>query len=178
MVDGIPSELAGPVSFEVVPLHNATLATDDRDALVAFQLEADALMAQVRTAGDQLDEVEERLADVREAVKRSGDVPVSVLEEARSVQARVDDLRRQLEGDDSVARRQFETPPSIGDRVGRVMWSSFGSTAAPSAQQRTQLRLAEEALLAIMPEIAAVMDRVAELESRLEGLGAPYIRGR
>jgi hypothetical protein len=135
-------------------------------------------MARVRTAGEKLDEVDERLADVREAVKRSGDLPVSVLEEARALQGRVHALRRELEGDDSVARRQFETPPSISGRIGRVMWSSFGSTAGPSGQQRQQLRLAEEALMGLMPEVEAVVQRTEELVSRLEGMGAPYLGGR
>jgi photosystem II stability/assembly factor-like uncharacterized protein len=169
VVDGVPTELTGPVSFEVVPLHNATLATDDRDALVAFQLEADAIMAQVREAGSELEEIEERLARVREVVKRDSEVPLEVLVEARDLQAEVHDLRQRLEGDRSVARRQFETPPSISERVGKVMWSSYGATAAPGGQQREQLRMAEEALLELMPQIDDLMERVEALEERIEG---------
>ncbi|MDT8342750.1 MAG: hypothetical protein RQ751_14665, partial [Longimicrobiales bacterium] len=49
VVDGVPTTLVEPVSFQVVPLNNATLATDDREALVAFQQEAADVMAEVRT---------------------------------------------------------------------------------------------------------------------------------
>ena len=133
-------------------------------------------MAQVRTAVEELDDAEERLASIREAVRRTPSAPVDVLEEARSLQARVDALRRSLEGDDSVARRQFETPPSISERVGRVMWSSYGSTSAPGGQQREQLRLAEEALVDLAPRLDRVVEAVDALASRLEALGV-YVGG-
>jgi photosystem II stability/assembly factor-like uncharacterized protein len=167
VVDGVPTELAGPVSFQVVPLHNATLATDDREALLAFQLEADALMGEVRAAGDRLEEIDERLATLRERVKRDGDVAVDRLADVRALQEEVHELEVVLEGDASVARRQFETPPSISDRVGRVMWSSFGSTSAPSGQQRRQLALAEQAFTAVTPRIDDLMRRLEALEAGL-----------
>jgi photosystem II stability/assembly factor-like uncharacterized protein len=172
VVDGVPTELAGPTSFEVVPLHNATLAADDRDALLAFQLEADALMGEVRTASDRLEELDERLATLREVVKRDGDVPTSVLTDVRALQEEVHELELALSGDRSVASREFETPPSISGRVGRVMWSSVGSTSAPSGQQREQLALAESALTALTPRIDAVANRVDTLYSRYVEAGA------
>ncbi len=36
-----------------------------------------------------------------------------------------------LNGDGSVASRQFETPPSITGRIGAVVFASYGSTATP-----------------------------------------------
>jgi photosystem II stability/assembly factor-like uncharacterized protein len=178
VVDGVATELTGPVAFEVVPLENATLATDDRDALLAFQLEADALAAEVRTASVTLDEVAARLAAAREAIRRSPAVPTSLMTDARALKADLDELRQELEGDQSVAARQFETPPTVSQRVGVVTRSSYGSTSAPTPQQRQQLRLAEEALLRIMPRIEALAARVDQLRSRLRDLGAPTLPGR
>ena len=178
IVDGTPNELVGePVAFEVVPLNNATLATDDRDALLAFQLEADAVMAEVRTASELMEEIDERLVDVRTAAQRSPNLPLSVLEEARALQLRAADLRIELVGDRSVARRQFETPPSISERIGGVLYSSFNATSAPTGQQREQLRIAEEDLAELRPRIDELLEDVAALEDRLRGLGAPLLSG-
>lgn len=175
VVDGVASELTGPVSFEVVPLNNATLPTDDREALLAFQLEIDALMGEVRTAGQKMSEIGGRLANVREAVKRAGPVPLDVLADARALQAELNEISIALNGDRSVASREFETPPSIGQRVQVAMRSSYSSTSAPSELQREQLRLAEQELRAVMPRIDALMDRAEDLQSRIEAMGAPYM---
>jgi len=178
VVDGTPTELVGdPVSFQVVPLNNATLATDDRDALLAFQVEADALMAQVRTASNQMRDIGRRLATLRTAIQRSPQLPISALEEARSLEKRAAELNIELTGDRSVASRQFETPPSISDRVGGVLYSSFGATSAPTGQQREQLRIAEEDLSELRPRIQSLMEEVAALEERLIGMGGPLLPG-
>ena len=178
VVDGVPMPLVEPVAFRVVPLHNATLATEDRDALLAFQLEADALLARVRTAVEKLDEAEARLVDAREAVRRSRRLPEGLLTDVRVLERRVAEARRALVGDRSVARREFETPPSITSRVGRAVYSSYGATSAPTGSQRDALRIAEAAFTTLTPEIARIMEEVARLETRLDAAGAPYTPGR
>ncbi len=177
VVDGVPTELAGPISFEVVPLHNATLATEDRASLESFQREADALMARARVASDRLDELDTRLERARLAIRRVSDTGLEIMTDARAIKDGLDVLRQTLEGDRSVAGREFETPPSIQDRIGMVMWSSYGSTAAPSDQQRQQLRLAEESLETVTPRIDEMVRRLDSLEARLEERGAPRLPG-
>ncbi|MEJ2206177.1 MAG: glycosyl hydrolase, partial [Gemmatimonadota bacterium] len=177
VVEGVTSELAGPVSFEVVPLNNATLATDDRDALLSFQKEADALQARIRTASRQLQDFGERLVNVRTAIQRSPDVPTDLQTDARELQLRAADLQIALFGDGSVARRQFETPPSISGRVGSALRSSFNATSAPTGQQREQLTIAERDFEALRPRMDALLDELAALESRLRGMGALLLPG-
>ena len=172
VVDGVPGDLvAEPVPFQVVSLNNATLATQDRDALLAFQKEADALMARVRTASEQMEAIGQRLAVVKTAVKRSSTLPLEALREARELEERAADLRIDLVGDPSVAGRQFETPPSISDRVGGVLYSSFNATSAPTGQQREQLGIAEEDFAELRPLSDELLEEVAALENRLRGLG-------
>ncbi|MGD2069324.1 MAG: glycosyl hydrolase [Gemmatimonadota bacterium] len=171
VVDGVTTELAGPVSFQVVPLNNAILATDDRDALLAFQQEADALMARVRVASRQMQDIGERLVDLKTAIQRSPTLPTSALAEARQLELRAADLMIELQGDGSVARRQFETPPSISGRAGTVLYSSFNATSAPTGQQREQLRIAGEDLAELRPEIDRLLEDLAALEARVRGMG-------
>ncbi|MFW5946878.1 MAG: VPS10 domain-containing protein [Gemmatimonadota bacterium] len=175
VVDGVPTELAGPTAFEVVPLNNATLVTEDREALQAFQKEADALMGEVRTTSLQLDGVEERLASLKTAIRQTPDLPVDALADARSLEERLAELRVELEGDWSVASREFETPPSIASRASTVLYSSFGATSAPTGQQQEQLRIAGDDLAGLRPAVDALLEDVGALATRLRELGAPYI---
>lgn len=176
VVDGTPTQLTEePVAFQVVNLNNATLATDDREALLAFQKEADALMARVRLATWQMQNVTKRLVDAKTAIQRTPGLPLSALEEARALEYRAEDLDIELSGDGSVASRQFETPPTIGRRVSSALYSSFNATSAPTGQQREQIAIAERDLADLQPRIDALVRDLAALEDRLRGLGAPLL---
>ncbi len=178
VVDGVATEMVAPVEFQVVPLNNATLATDDRAALVAFQQEADGLLGEVMRASRRLDEAATTLASLKQATLRSTTVPTSVLEQARALEERIAELQVQLDGDRSVATRQFETTPSISDRVQTAVYSSYGSTSAPTGTQRDQLQIARDQMAEVGPAVDAVARDVRSLAVRIDQLGAPYTPGR
>ncbi|GMR12668.1 MAG: hypothetical protein BMS9Abin29_0859 [Gemmatimonadota bacterium] len=178
VVDGVPATLTEPLAFNVVGLNNAVLAAADRDALVEFQMEAGALQRDVRASARRLEEASGRIPDIKEAIRLTASLPESMLADARALEARMADISIALNGDRSVARRQFETPPSIMERVGGVVGASFGSTGAPSPSQREQLRIARESFRSIEANIDAVISDLEALESRLRAAGAPYTRGR
>jgi hypothetical protein len=90
----------------------------------------------------------------------------------------LNDLRRALNGDASVRRRQFETPPSITSRIGDVIWASYSATSAPSPFQREQIRIARTQFASVESDLRALMGDLAALEGRLEAEGAPYTPGR
>jgi len=178
VVDGVPSELTGPVSFHVVGLNNAELTAKDRAALLAFQREAGAAQRDILDANARLNEASNRLRYITVAIRRTPSLPDSVLARARSLQRRVAELRIPLTGDRSVARRQFETPPSILDRIGFVIGASYTTTQAPGGQQHEELRDAEHEFQELVPRIDALMSDLRALEARLEAAGAPYTPDR
>lgn len=178
VVDGVPESMVDPVSFTVVPLNNATLATDDRIALLTFQQEAGEMLRDVQAAGRRIGEMRNRLRHMKEAIRQTPQAADTLLGTARSLEARLTDAQRALSGDQSVARRQFETLPSITQRVGRVVGASYTATAAPSPSQREQIRIAGAAFTAVVADLSTLARAVEALEAHLESIGAPYTPGR
>ncbi len=178
VVDGVPEEIAGPVDFRVLPLNNATLAAEDRAALLEFQMEAGETQRDILAASNRLQEASDRLRHVDEAVRITPSAPESLLAEARELERRIARVRIFLSGDRSVARRQFETGPSILGRIGNAVGASFNATQAPSPWQRDELRFAQDAFGQIAPEIEAILVDLGDLEGRLREAGAPYTPGR
>ena len=115
---------------------------------------------------------------MKEALRLAPDLPEAVLGEARSLERRVAEIRIRLNGDGSVARRQFETPPSISDRIGFVIYASYSATQAPGEAQRTLVRDARAQYGELVPEIDALMADLQVLEVQLEAAGAPYTPNR
>ena len=65
---------------------------------------------------------------VIETPKQSLDISKAILQ----VEKRLNAVNRQLNGDGTLARREFETTPSIGGRIGYVIGSLWNTTAAPA----------------------------------------------
>ncbi len=178
VMNGIPEEVAGPVGFHVQPLNNATLTAADKAALTAFQEEAAEVQRDILAASAQLGEASNRLRHMKEAIRITPSLPESTLAEARELEERIADVRIGLNGDASVARRQFETPTSILGRIGNVIYASFSATQAPGEHQRNQLRFAREGFREIQPEVNGILAGVKTLEDTLVAAGAPYTPGR
>jgi len=178
VVNGMPEEMVAPVGFQVVPLNNATLAAPDRAALLAFQKEAGEAQREILGASNRLGEASDRLRYVKEAIRVTPSLSEGLLGEARELEARIAKVRIPLSGDGSVGRRQFETPPSILDRIGNAVYASFNATQGPSPSQRDQVRFALGAFREIQPEIDSILRDLEALEAQLTQAGAPHTPGR
>ena len=178
VVDGVPEPLVGPREFQVVPLNNATLVAQDKAALLSFQKEAGDAYRTILAGGRRLSDASSRLRFVKEAIRLTPSLPEAVLADARALERRIAELRIVLNGDGSVARRQFETPPSITNRIGFVIYASYSATQAPGDAQRTLVRDALAQYREIEPGIEALWRDLEALEARLEAAGAPYTPNR
>ncbi len=178
VMDGIPQEVPGEVEFQVVPLNNATFSARDKEALEAFQKEAGAAQRDILAAARRLGEASDRLRYIKEAIRIAPTMPESALADARALEGRISTVRISLNGDRSVAWRQFETPTSIMGRIGNAVYASFSATQAPSTWQQNELRYAQEGFAEIEPEIDAILAGLEALEGRLEAAGAPHTPNR
>ncbi|RMG69384.1 MAG: hypothetical protein D6722_10495, partial [Bacteroidetes bacterium] len=106
-------------------------------------------------------------------------VPIrSLLPQARLVETQLMELERQLEGDRSLSSREFETPPSLSDRLGVVTWGLWESTSAPTGTMRVSFDIASREFETFKTDLAALVKAVEALETELEKTGAPYTPGR
>jgi len=68
--------------------------------------------------------------------------------------------------------------PSIRGRIGNVVSGHWDTRQAPTATQRRDLEIVREAFAVFRDDLAALVERVAELERALEAAGAPWTPGR
>ena len=178
VVNSEMTELVGPQSFEVVPLNNTTLPAEDREALVAFQKKVGELQRGVQGASNLRRELVNKLKHIKKAIQHAPAAPISLMADARSLEEQLIAIQLKLSGDASVSRRQFETPPSIGGRVGLAVYGLASSTSAPTKTQMDGYEIAAEEFEPVMKELKEVVKAIQELEGKLEQYGAPYTPGR
>ncbi len=178
-VEGEVTPMGEPQSFEAVPIGLATLPADDWGELVEFQKETGALQRAVLGAIKLADEAQSRIDHIKVAVRDAPEGDQSWIDEARSLELRLADLRMELQGDPTIRKRQEPTPPSITERVSEIVYGSWESTSSPTQTNRESLRIAEESFEPVLEELTRLVEEdLRALEEKLENAGAPYTPGR
>lgn len=178
-IGGTLTPLGEPRTFKAVPLGEASLPGPDREALLTFQRKTGrlqrAVMGAIRSAGEaqtRIDHLEKSLADAPGADPK-------LAEDVRAIEGRLKDLRVQLTGDDTVARRSEPTPPSIVDRVQQVVNGHWYATTDATQTHRRNYEIAAGQFAPVLEKLRGlVLVDLKRVEDEAEKAGAPWTPGR
>jgi photosystem II stability/assembly factor-like uncharacterized protein len=178
-VDGVVTELAGPLELEVRRvLAGALEGTAPADA-AAFLQQVAALERAVSAAGRGLDLAFERVALLETALARSTSRPGTFDHELETLKQELYELEEALTG--SRTKRAFGQSqlPTVAGRL-RVAASSDGqSDYGPTATHRRALAIASEVYAGLEPRLRQLLEReLPALEARMEAAGVPWTPGR
>lgn len=178
-VGGELTPLGEPRSFSTTPLGTATLGTDDRAALLAFQEKTARLQRAVLGATSALDEAYERIEFLKVSLDDTPAAPIELADRARAIEGSLRDVDVELRGDSTVASRNEPVTPSILGRVGRIIWGQWTSTSAPTQTHRDAYDFAATAFDEALARLTTLIeDDLAGLEADAEAAGAPWTPGR
>jgi len=178
-IDGEPSSIHEPLSFEIEPLGTAGINEVDAAELVAFQKKVAELQRAVWGAGEVVGATDSRLAHLKKAIDLTPGAGEDLGQRVRELEDRLADLNVELFGDPVIAGASEPTPPSIFERVGRVIQNFLTSTGDPTETQRHQYEVAGEAFEGVLGELRQLVETDLEaLEADAEAAGAPWTPGR
>jgi photosystem II stability/assembly factor-like uncharacterized protein len=176
--DGKYSSLTEPVPFKAVPLGVGTFQTQDKKALGAFTTKVAELRRIVSGTEEYRREQANKLRYLKAAAQKTGSVPLDMSAEIMSLEKRIEAAGDAISGDRSVSNREFETPPSINQRLGRITGSLWTTTSADPAAYQNEYDLVEKQFRPVYNEVRSIGEEVKKLESALEKFDAPYTPGR
>ncbi|HEU5182003.1 MAG TPA: glycosyl hydrolase [Candidatus Polarisedimenticolia bacterium] len=178
-VDGKITPLSEPQRFEASALGGATLPAKDREALLAFQRKTASLQRAVTGAISAAGEAHARLNHLKAALLDTPGADPKLSDEARSIESKLRDLEISLSGDPVKGRRNEPTPPSISDRVQRMISGAWSSTAEVTATHRREYEIASSEFTETLSRLRAlVTGDLRKLEEAAEKAGAPWTPGR
>ena len=95
------------------------------------------------------------------------------------IEDRLRDLREELTGDRTVSSRSEATKPSMTGRVGRVVYGHWYSTASATGTQRENYEIVAKQLPDVLSRLREIVEKdLGMVEDRLEELGGPWTPGR
>jgi photosystem II stability/assembly factor-like uncharacterized protein len=177
-VDGVTTDLGEPQEFEVVDLGINTFKADDPAEVHAFQQKVWELDRAFRGAVKWATDAESRIAHTRKALFDTPGADTAMLAESQRLQTEIDDILVELSGDETRENRNVFTPPSISERVNRIVSSQWDTTSAPTQTKKDGYEWAADAFEKELGRLQALASDLEAFESQLEAAGAPWTPGR
>jgi photosystem II stability/assembly factor-like uncharacterized protein len=178
-IEGQITPLASPRQFHVASPVTATLAAGDRAELLSFLTRVQRLQRAVLGAARTVEDTDQRVKLLKKALEDTPSADLALASEARAIEARLRELKRQLEGDRVIAQRNYPVPAAITDRVQSIVDSHWYATSAPTQTSRQAYDIAAEEFSAALAELRQLVETdLAALEAKAEAAGAPWTPGR
>jgi hypothetical protein len=177
-IDRVITELAGPVPFEVIALDLSSITVDDPVEVLAFRRNVAQLRRAVLGAVEAAQEAVDRLDHVEASVLAAGAADPGLLKQTHSLQADLDEIMLRLYRDPVRRKRNIPEPPSVWQRVERIVGGQWNTTTAPTQTQREGYRWAVDEFVVQLARLRDLFARLETLETELDAAGGPWTPGR
>ncbi len=178
VVDGVVTDLAGPVDFNVVPLRKGALEGASYDEFVAFTKEVQILQQDITATATVLDNSLDKVKAMRTALSRLDREENDLVTRIYNARMRLLDLDKQLNGDDTkdeIGERSSPTPRSRMSVGMRGLRTTYG----PTPMHKESLEIGKNQLAGLKSELTEITDNVLPgIEQALRDAGAPWIEGQ
>ena len=179
VIDGLSTNIAGPVSFRTKTLSDVTLPANNRRELSAFQEQIGRLQSVIRTMNTRLNNTSKELGQMRAAAQGIKNDNSKILMGIDLAQEKITIIQRKLNGDWLAYRLDVDLPPSISDRVNRAAYGVLSSSSAPTTTQREAYDIANSELEPLQKELNSFLDNdMKRMIDILNRSGAPYTTNR
>ena len=176
--DGNYAELVAAVPFKAAALNNATLPATDKKALEEFCKRV-AELRRVSAATDEYrKEMVNKIKYFKQAIIETPGLSTSISKTIFNIEKRLTDIDTKLNGDATLAKREFESLPSINGRIGGIAGALWSTTAAPTTTFINSLQIAEKQFTGVYNDLKAIGIEIMNLENELEKNKAPFTPGR
>jgi len=176
--DGQYTELVAPQPFKAVTLHTGALAEADKKAIDAFSKKIAELRRVAGAADEYRAELSNKLKYMKQALLETPGFPLTASKSIYDLERRLAAVNVLLNGDNTLAKREFEVPPSLNGRINNIIGGLWSTTAAPSDTYLRSYELAAKEFSGVLNEIKSIGNEVNKLDDLLEKSGAPYTPGR
>ncbi len=178
-VDGTVTELGQPQTINVVADGTSGIKPVDRAALHEFQQKTARLYRAVSGSIRTADDLKARVKAIRRALLETPADTRPLVATTDELDARLNAILRKLRGDQALAARNENVPPSIEDRVQSIMGGTRWSVTAPTATHQQAYQIASEEFSQELAKLRALVETdLTKLEKSMEAVGAPWTPGR
>ncbi|MEM9836740.1 MAG: glycosyl hydrolase [Bacteroidota bacterium] len=177
-VGGKITQLAGPVSFEVKPLHEPTLPGASPEEYLAYHEEIMKVQAKMASVQEAFDQAEKKVMAMETALSRANVAPGALNEQLYALQDELKAIDAMMYGSDSRGEVGEKDAPTVGNHF-FAGYRGLGTTYGPTENHKRSLGIASKMLDVEGPKLMKLLNEtIPAMMKQLETVGAPYILGQ
>ena len=115
--NGEVRKLAGPVSFNAIPLDNTAMPAENRDALVKFKAEVSELLRALQGTQRAIGQLQSELKHIRKAITRIEQPTEVLLTDVKAIENEFRAINIALNGDRVAGVLDMDMPPCVSSIV-------------------------------------------------------------
>jgi hypothetical protein len=162
-------------SFYVKQLDNKILPAESPVELVEFKKEVTALSRILQGTQRFLSDVQDELKYIRKAITNTEIDEGLYLKKVMDIENMIRSIRLRLYGDQITSRLDIGVPPSIGSRVGSILYESKYSSSKPTQTHKNAFEMANEDFDLVLKEVnQMIKEKLVPLRAAMQKAGAPY----
>ena len=178
-VDGVVTDIAGPMDFEVERVFEGVLEGTPPAQTAAYMQEVAELNRRVSAALQAVSHGFTTLEHLERALARSTSVPGTFDTGLESLKQELYEVDEALSGNRSMRSLGEPRVPTVAGRLRIAAMSDGRSDYGPTTTHRRALEIAGEEFAAIEPVLREILEvRIPALESEMEAAGLPWTPGR
>lgn len=177
--DGVMESLAGPQSFEVVPLRKGSLQGSEPEETVAFWKQIQELSSASSAASIVLSSSIKKIDLMEVALTRTQTDPNELLKELHHTKTMLLEIDEELNGNRSKGMVGEKNDATIRDRIFAASIGTNNSTYGPTPTHVRSVEIAHEQFAVIREKLEEIVSvQIPALEKSLAAAGAPWMEGQ
>ena len=154
------------------------LVTDDRQALLEFEMQSNDLYRAIMGANKARGEMQDRIDHLLKAAQDTPSSSEAQAQALRALNTRMQDLKVRFSGDSTISSRAEPVPMSLTSRINSIVGGHWDSQSAVTDNYRDSYRIADQQFRQALGELQAIAVDLAVVEAALQDEGAPWTPGR
>ncbi len=177
-VDGVITELAGPVEFKVEQMYKGALQGTDPKETVAYFKDGEKLQQAVSAMYIKHGNAVKRVDALNKALQRAPVIPGNLDTQLHELRESLLNIDRKLYGNRSRSAIGEKDDLTIRTRLG-VALSSSSSTYGPTPTHKRSLEIARAQFTELKSELEYIVNiKMPQVEKAIIEAGAPWVEGQ
>ena len=176
--NGTLTELAGPQEIECKLLPQGKLQAKDLSSNVSFYKQVTEMRKKMALVEASFSDQNARVAELKQAALDLSSNPKETLEQLFQLTRSLKKIGLNLYGDDTKSKREFETAPSITNRIYTIIGSVWSSTSTVPKMYKDSYQIANKQLNAVTDQLKVLDQQIGAIEQSFNIKQAPATKGR
>jgi photosystem II stability/assembly factor-like uncharacterized protein len=178
-IDGIVTDLAGPMNFQVEQMRTGALSGSDPQVTAAFWKETAEMQRQISALSLSLEKTIKKIDGLYTVLDRTPAAPGKLDKQLHDIRQNLLEFDEQLNGNRSKAQPGEDRNPTIKNRLSIAVTGTENSTYGPTPLLKRSLEIAQTEFAELKTGFEEIVNhQIPSLEKALIQAGAPWVEGQ